>query len=118
MYYEDSVGVNADTICYGLKDLVKPYIGQRNNNQETLVELKNRVADYLLGLTSTGVSLESRRIGPQIKEVDLNSLIVKLDDNFKDRVIISVDVVLPIPLNQVRVHLNAFASLSDTVESA
>jgi hypothetical protein len=118
LYYEDSVGVNADTICYGLKDLVKPYIGQRNNTQETLVEIKNRVADYLLGLTSTGVSLDARRIGPQIKEVDLNSLIVRLDDNFKDRVIISVDVVLPVPLNQVHVHLNAFVSLNNTVESA
>ena len=118
LYYEDSVGVNVDTICYGLKDLVKPYIGQRNNTQETLVEIKNRVTDYLLGLTSSGVSIDARRIGPQIKEVDLESLIVKLDDNFKDRVVISVDIVVPVPLNQVHVHLNAFASLANTVESA
>ena len=116
LYWEDSVGVNVDTICYGLKDIVKSYIGQRNNTQETLVEIKNRVTDYLLSLTSTGVSIDARRIGPQIKEIDLNSLIVKLDDTFKDRVLISVDIVVPIPLNQVHVHLNAFASFAEASE--
>lgn len=114
LYYEDSVGVNVDTICYGLKDIVKGYVGQRNNTSDTLLEIKNRVADYLLSLTSTGVSIDARRIGPQISQVDLESMIVKLDDNFKDRVIISVDIVVPVPLNQIHVHLNAFASLSNT----
>ena len=113
LYYEDSVGVNVDTICYGLKDIVKGYVGQRNNTNETLLEIKNRVADYLLSLTSTGVSIDARRIGPQITQVDLDSLIVKLDDNFKDRVLISVDIVVPVPLNQIRVHLNAFVSMAN-----
>lgn len=114
MYYEDSVGVNVDVICYGIKDIVKPYIGQRNNNQATLIEIRNRVTDYLLGLTNTGVSLEERRIGPQISRVDLDSIIVQLDKDLKDRVIISFDIEIPLPLNTVVVHVNAFADLSDT----
>ena len=114
MYYEDSVGVNVDVICYGIKDIVKPYIGQRNNNQATLIEIRNRVTDYLLSLTNTGVSLEERRIGPQISRVDLNSIIVQLDKDLKDRVIISFDIEIPLPLNTVVVHVNAFADLSDT----
>ena len=113
MYYEDSVGVNVDVICYGIKDIVKPYIGQRNNNQATLIEIRNRVTDYLLGLTNTGVSLEERRIGPQISRVDLDSIIVQLDKDLKDRVIISFDIEIPLPLNTVVVHVNAFADLSD-----
>lgn len=113
MYYEDSVGVNVDVICYGIKEIVKPYIGQRNNNQATLIEIRNRVTDYLLGLTNTGVSLEERRIGPQISRVDLNSIIVQLDKDLKDRVIISFDIEIPLPLNTVVVHVNAFADLSD-----
>lgn len=111
MYYEDSVGVNVDVICYGIKDIVKPYIGQRNNNQDTLIEIRNRVTDYLLGLTNTGVSLEERRIGPQISRVDLESIIVMLDKDLKDRVIISFDIEIPLPLNTVVVHVNAFADL-------
>lgn len=111
LFYEDSVGVNVDDICYGLKDIIKGYIGQRNNTEDTLIEIKNKVIDYLLGLTSTGASIEARRIGPQLKDVDLDSLVVKIDDNFLDRVIISVDVVVPIPLNQIHVHLNAFGTL-------
>ena len=114
LYYEDSVGVNVDTICYGLKDIVKGYVGQRNNTNDTLLEIKNRVLDYLSDLTTTGVSIEARKIGPQISQVDFTSVIVKLDDNFKDRVIISVDIVVPVPLNQIHVHLNAFASLANT----
>ena len=113
MYYEDSVGVNVDVICYGIKEIVKPYIGQRNNNQATLIEIRHRVTDYLLGLTNTGVSLEERRIGPQISRVDLDSIIVQLDKNLKDRVIISFDIEIPLPLNTVVVHVNAFADLSD-----
>ena len=115
MYYEDSVGVNVDVICYGIKDIVKPYIGQRNNTQATLIEIRNRVTDYLLSLTNTGVSLEERRIGPQISRVDLNSIIVQLDKDLKDRVIISFDIEVPLPLNTVVVHVNAFADLSDAV---
>lgn len=113
MYYEDSVGVNVDVICYGIKDIVKPYIGQRNNTQDTLIEIRNRVTDYLLGLTNTGVSLEERRIGPQISSVDLESIIVQLDSDLKDRVVISFDIEIPLPLNTIEVHVNAFADLSD-----
>lgn len=112
LYYEDSVGVNVDTICYGLKDIVAPYIGQYNNTDQTLTEIRNRVVDYLLSLTNTGISADERRIGPQISSVDLESIVVKLDDNFKDRVIIGADIVVPLPLNQIHVHLNAFASLA------
>jgi hypothetical protein len=113
MYYEDSVGVNVDAICYGIKDIVRPYLGQRNNTDETLVEIKNRVIDYLLELTNTGVSIEARRIGPQIKSVDLESVLVILDGDLKDRVNIQFDVEIPLPINTIRVHVNAYADLNN-----
>lgn len=112
MYYEDSVGVNIDNICYGLKDIIEPFIGQRNATEETLQEIKNRVTDYLVSLTNTGVSMDDRKIGPQISSVDLASVIVQIDPVLKDRIVVSADVVIPLPINTIVVHLNAYASLN------
>ena len=112
LYYEDSVGVNVDMICYGVKDIVKPYLGQRNNTNATLVEIRNKVTDYLIGLTNVGTDNTLRQIGPQIKSVDLESVVVKIDSNYKDRVIISFDIEIPLPINTIKVHINAFADLS------
>ena len=114
MYYEDSAGVNVDTLCYGLKDIAMQYIGQYNNIDLTLLEIKNKVTDYLLSLTNTGVSLEARKLGPQISSVDLESVKVYIDPTYRDRVIISADIVVPLPINQIHVHLNAFASLQNS----
>lgn len=113
LYYEDSVGVNVDTICYGIKDIIKPYIGQRNNTQTTLVEIRNRITDYLLELTNTGVDLDSRRIGPQITSVDLESIVVRLDSDLRDRVVCSFDIEVALPINTIKVHVNAYADLND-----
>ena len=113
LYYEDSVGVNVDTICYGIKDIIKPYIGQRNNTQTTLVEIRNRITDYLLELTNTGVDLDSRRIGPQINAVDLESIVVRLDSDLRDRVVCSFDIEVALPINTIKVHVNAYADLND-----
>lgn len=113
LYYEDSVGVNVDTICYGIKDIIKPYIGQRNNTQTTLVEIRNRITDYLLDLTNTGVDLDSRRIGPQINAVDLESIVVRLDSDLRDRVVCSFDIEVALPINTIKVHVNAYADLND-----
>lgn len=113
LYYEDSVGVNVDTICYGIKDIIKPYIGQRNNTQTTLVEIRNRITDYLLDLTNTGVDLDARRIGPQINAVDLESIVVSLDSDLRDRVVCSFDIEVALPINTIKVHVNAYADLND-----
>lgn len=118
MYYEDSAGVNVDTVCYGIKDIIAPYIGQYNNTEDTLVEIKNRVVDYLLSLTNTGTSADERRIGPQLSGVDLDTVVVALDPNFKDRVVVSADIVVPLPINQIRVHINAYASLANATSGA
>ena len=112
LYYEDMVGVNVDDISYGIKSIIRPFIGKRNNTQQTLTEIENRLTDYFESLTTSGVSLEERTIGPQIIEYDKETFSVALDENLLDRVNVNVDVAIPLPINVIVVNLNTYQSLT------
>lgn len=105
LYYEDSITVNHDSISYGIKDILGPYIGRRNANYETAKEIYNRIDEYLSGLL---VNTENLPIGPQISGFkDLN---VSVDKLRKDTINASVDIQYSLPLNYIYKTLKASVS--------
>ena len=101
LYYEDSVGTNFDNIAYTMKAILQPYIGQRNATPQVVEELDVRIKNTLdsFKLAPAGFS----EIGPAI--IDWSNLTVAIDSNFRDRIIASATVQLPLPLNIVDLTL-------------
>lgn len=108
LYYEDSVGTNLDEISYAINNRLLGYIGKRNANAETVIEIYNDVFGTLADRTTAqaGVTVGAALMG-------FSNLEVKIDDVFKDRVNVNVDLTLPLPLNTIEVTLNAIASFGD-----
>lgn len=115
MYWEDSIGTNVDNIAYGIKDVVEPYPGRYNIVNNALIEIEKSVADYLTSLTTTGISTEDTRLGPQL--VRYENLKVWVHKQLRDRVVISVDLIVPVPMNVVEVHLNAYITTDFEAET-
>ena len=116
MYWEDSIGTNVDNIAYGIKDVVEPYPGRYNIVNNALIEIEKAVADYLTGLTTTGISAEDMRLGPQL--IRYENLKVWVHKQLRDRIVVSVDLVVPVPMNVVEVHLNAYITTDFEAETA
>jgi hypothetical protein len=108
LYYEDSVGTNLDEVSYAINSRLLGYIGKRNANAETVIEIYNDVFGTLTDRTSaqTGVTVGAALMG-------FSNLEVAIDDVFKDRVNVDVNLTLPLPLNTIEVTLNAIASFGD-----
>jgi hypothetical protein len=107
LYYEDSVGVNIDSISFQLKALLKPYIGRTNVNAKTIRDIYNDVFKALADFaTDPGFG---QSIGPALN--GFTDLIVAVDDNFKDRINITAALQVPLPLNVIDTTLRASASL-------
>lgn len=104
LYYEDSVGANIDDISFGLVNIVDGYIGRRNATSDTVTELRNRVNEYLFNKSRAGRLV---RIGPQVIEWDVDSLIVEIDPVLRDRINIKITLTVPLPLNTVVIELSA-----------
>ena len=116
MYWEDSIGTNVDNIAYGIKDVVEPYPGRYNIVNNALIEIEKSVADYLTSLTTTGISTEDMRLGPQL--IRYENLKVWVHKQLRDRIVISVDLIVPVPMNVVEVHLNAYITVDFEAETA
>ena len=109
LYYEDMVGVNTDDINYNIKSVISGFIGKRNNTDQTLTEIYNRVSDYFTSISKTNSTIEQITIGPQIKS--FSDLTVTIDDNLRDRINVNVNVEIPLPINTIIVNINTYASL-------
>jgi hypothetical protein len=109
LYYEDSVGVNIDEISFAVKAQDLKYIGKRNATNETVREIK---IDFENLMIEKSVAPTFQSIGPQIVEVIEGSLVVEIDDTFKDRINRSVKVSIPLPLNRLETDLN-FTTILD-----
>ena len=109
LYWEDSAGVNVDEISYMARELVEPYIGKRNATPQTLDELNNKW--YAALLERTNNNNEDPNIGPQIIEIVDGSVKTYVDKNFKDRIIMTATLVIPVPMNTIVVYINAVASI-------
>jgi len=116
LYYEDSVGVNVDEISFLVKYQLRPYIGRRNVNPETLRDIFDDMFDILNSRTDDPGFGNS--IGPAL--IGFTDLVVRINDNFKDRIDVSAKLEIPLPLNVIDVTLNATASYNSgelTLES-
>ena len=108
MYYEDSVGVNIDEISFLVKYQLRPYIGRRNVNPETLADIFRDMYDILAEKTEDPGFGNS--IGPSL--IGFTDLVVRINDTFKDRIDVSAKLEIPLPLNVIDVTLNATASFN------
>ena len=116
LHYEDSVGVNIDVISFDVKAQLRPYIGRRNVNPQTIRE----IFDDLFGLLSD-YTLDpgfGNAIGPAL--IGFTDLVVGINETYKDRIDASAKLEIPLPLNVIDATLHATASFNEgelTLES-
>lgn len=103
MYYEESCTRNLDNISYAVTDILEKYIGRANVTPSALRAIK---VDMISVLNSFMDDSPSDLIGPSL--ISWDKLSVKQDTVFKDRVIVKVDLYLPLPLNNIKVYEMAY----------
>lgn len=103
MYYEESCTRNLDNISYAVTDILEKYIGRANVTPSALRAIK---VDMISVLNSFMDDSPSDLIGPSL--ISWDNLSVKQDKVFKDRVIVKVDLYLPLPLNNIKVYEMAY----------
>ena len=107
LYYEDSVGVNLDNISFKVKDAMQPYIGKKNVTPKTVLEIKNDVVGILNGETEVPPNAS---YSPALN--GYQDLSVKVNPTLKDRVSVYAKLLMPLPLNNIDVVLEADVDLS------
>lgn len=107
LYYEDSVGVNLDNISFKVKDKMRGYIGKKNVTAKTILEAKNDVTNILQAET---VVPPNASYSPALN--GYTDLSVKAHATLKDRVEIYARLLMPLPLNNMDVVLEADVDLS------
>jgi hypothetical protein len=103
--YEDSVGVNLDDLAFQFKDALEDEIGKRNVVPGTISELRAVIVNILDNATQAETAGLGLGLGPQI--IRWEDLVVEADPILKDRIKITVTVIMPLPLNNIEVVLNA-----------
>ncbi len=107
LYYEDSVGVNLDNISFKVKDKMRGYIGKKNVTTKTILEARNDVTGILQAET---VVPPNASYSPALN--GYTDLSVKAHATLKDRVEIYARLLMPLPLNNMDVVLEADVDLS------
>lgn len=105
LYYEESCTRNLDNISYALADIVNNYIGKANVTTSALRSIK---IDITAALTEFTQNATDDMVGPSL--VDWDSLEVYQDPKFSDRVIINVNLYLPLPLNNIKLFAMAYVA--------
>lgn len=103
LYYEDSCTRNIDNISYAMTDILEPFIGQANVTPSALRQIEIKVSNALNEFTA---DTTDDMIGPSL--VSWDNLRVYQDPKFMDRIIIEVDLYLPLPLNNIRLYEMAY----------
>lgn len=109
LYYEDSVGTNIDDISYEIKDTLDGYIGRRNVNAETILEIRGKMFGILKNKTLTETS-DTSNIGPAL--IGFDGLTVEADDILKDKVNVYAQAFVPLPLNNIAVTLQGSVAVN------
>ena len=107
LYYEDSVGVNLDNISFMVKDAMQPYIGKKNVTPRTVLEIKNDVVGILNSQTEVP---PNAAYSPALN--GYQNLSVTVNPTLKDRVSVYAQLLMPLPLNNIDVVLEADVDLS------
>lgn len=105
LYYEESCTRNLDNISYALADIVNKYIGKANVTTSALRSIKIDITAALNEFTQNSTD---DMVGPSL--VDWDTLEVYQDPKFKDRVIINVNLYLPLPLNNIKLFAMAYVA--------
>ena len=105
LYFEESCTRNLDNISYALADIVNKYIGKANVTTSALRAIK---IDITAALTEFTQNSTDDMVGPSL--VDWDNLEVYQDPKFKDRVIINVNLYLPLPLNNIKLFAMAYVA--------
>ena len=105
LYFEESCTRNLDNISYALADIVNSYIGKANVTTSALRAIK---IDITAALTEFTQNATDDMVGPSL--VDWDNLEVYQDPKFKDRVIINVNLYLPLPLNNIKLFAMAYVA--------
>jgi hypothetical protein len=95
---------NLDSISFFYADRLRPYIGRFNVTPELVEVLRTQVQD---GLNFLGSFTNIGLLGPQVILANGNTNIrtIQQHPTFKDRVIITIDLELPAPLNVIEATL-------------
>lgn len=107
LYYEDSVGVNLDNISFKVKDKMRGYIGKKNVTPKTILEAKT---DVISTLTEETLVPPNASYSPALN--GYTDLSVKANATLKDRIEIYARLLMPLPLNNMDVVLEADVDLS------
>lgn len=99
---EDSITTNVDSISYGLRRALAPYIGKYNIHPGSLIAIRGSVFDEL---SYRATNTYTVRAGNQL--ISFEILKLEQDATFKDRVNIDVKLEVPYPLNFVNITLFA-----------
>lgn len=107
--YEDSVGVSLDFISFKVKDALGSFVGRKNVTRQTLTEIYNTVWDILNTATTADANVS---YGPQLngftnRAGELNKINVDVHATLKDRVVVYAKLLMPLPLNNLEVILDA-----------
>lgn len=105
LYFEESCTRNLDNISYALADIVNGYIGKANVTTSALRAIK---IDITAALTEFTQNSTDDMVGPSL--VNWDNLEVYQDPKFKDRVIINVNLYLPLPLNNIKLFAMAYVA--------
>ena len=107
--YEDSVGTSLDFISFQIKDALSGFIGRKNVTEQTLLEIYDTCWEILNAATKTSFSVN---YGPQLNGFEnaagvRNKIDVSVHPTLKDRVNVYAKLLMPLPLNNIDVVLDA-----------
>jgi hypothetical protein len=107
--YEDSIGVNLDSISFSFKDSLDGLIGKRNVTPATVRDISLRAFEILNLATQSPFNSE---IGPQLtgffdEDNEPFRVTVRVHPTFKDRILVKGRLGMPLPNNNTDVDLEA-----------
>jgi hypothetical protein len=97
---EDSITTNVDSISYGLRRALAPYIGKYNINPQSIFMVRTSIVKELKYRASNTYTV---RAGNQL--ISFEILRLEQDTTFKDRVVCDVKIEVPYPMNFITVTL-------------
>ena len=98
---EVSITTNLDSIAKILREDLKAFIGQYNNHPYFQELMRTRLVDRLTFLQSNAVTLKA---GPQLLDYEVVQL--ETDPLIRTRVLATVNLTLPYPVNVIQLKLN------------
>jgi len=100
---EDSITTNVDNMSYALRDVLAPFIGRYNINNENISVIRAAISDEL---AYRATNTATTRAGNQLTSFSGSDILsIGVDPVSKDKINASVRLHLPYPLNYVTLKL-------------